>query len=74
MSPCLFNLYRNGVVREVNASVLGRNLELLGANGWSWQLSQLLPPDDTALVAESEKLCSLVSEFWQSVGEEVAAS
>jgi hypothetical protein len=64
MSPWLFNLYMDGVVREVNASVLGRGLELLEANGRSWQLSQLLFADDTALVADSEeKLCRLVSEF-----------
>ena len=64
MSPWLFNLFMDGVVREVNASVLGRGLELLEASGRSWQLSQLLFADDTALVADSEeKLCRLVSEF-----------
>ena len=64
MSPWVFNLYMDGVVREVSASVMGRGLELLGANGYSWQLSQLLFADDTALVADSEaKLCRLVAEF-----------
>ena len=64
MSPWLFNLFMDGVVREVNASVLGRGLELLEASGQSWQLSQLLFADDTALVADSEeKLCRLVSAF-----------
>ena len=64
MSLWLFNLYMDGVVREVSASVMGRGLELLGTNGQSWQLSQLLFADDTALVTDSEaKLCRLVVEF-----------
>ena len=29
MSPCLFNVYMDGVVWEVNARVLGKRLELL---------------------------------------------
>ena len=37
---------------------------MLGANGQSWQLSQLLLVDDTALVADSgEELCRPVAEF-----------
>ena len=63
MSPCLFNVYMDGVVREVNVRVLGKWLELLGANGGRFELNQLLFADDTALVADSEKLCRLVSEF-----------
>ena len=33
MSPWLFNVYMDGVVREVNVGVLGKGLELLSANG-----------------------------------------
>ena len=33
MSPWLFNVYTDGVVREVNVRVLGKGLELLSANG-----------------------------------------
>ena len=33
MSPWLFNVYMEGVIREVNVSVLGKMLELLSANG-----------------------------------------
>ena len=64
MSPWLFNIYMDGVVREVNVRVGGRGLELVEEDGRKWELSQLLFADDTALVADSEeKLCSLVSEF-----------
>ena len=33
MSPWLFNVYMDGVVRKVNVRVLGKGLELLSANG-----------------------------------------
>ena len=64
MSPWLFNVYIDGVVREVNVRVLGKGLELLSANGGRFEINQLLFADDTALVADSEeKLCRFVSEF-----------
>ena len=62
MSPWLFNVYMDGVVRQVNVRVLGKGLELLSANGGRFEINQLLFADDTALVADSEdKLCRLVS-------------
>ena len=64
MSPWLFNVYMDGVVRDVNVRVLGKGLELLNANGGRFEINQLLFEDDTALVADSEDtLCRLVSEF-----------
>ena len=64
MSPCLFNVYMDGVVREVAARVLGKGLELLSVNDGKFEMNQLLFADDTALVADSEqKLCRLVTEF-----------
>ena len=64
MSPWLFNVYMDAVVREVNVRVLRKELELLGANGGRFEINQLLFADDTALVADSEeKLCRLGSEF-----------
>ena len=52
------------LLREVNVRVLGKGLELLSANGGRFEINQLLLPDDTALVTDSEeKLCRLVSEF-----------
>ena len=64
MSPWLFNVYMDGVVQEVNVTVLEKGLELLSANGGRFEINQLLFADDTALVADSQdKLCRLVSEF-----------
>ena len=64
MSPWLFNMYMDGVAREVNARVNGQGAELVGEDGERWELSQLLFADDTVLIADSEeKLCRLVSEF-----------
>ena len=64
MSPWLFNVYMDGVLRELNARVLGKELDLLSANGGRFEINQLLFADDTALVADTEeKLHRLVSEF-----------
>ena len=64
MSPWFFNVYMDGVVREVNARVLRNWQELLSGNGGRFEINQLLFADGTALVADSEeKLCRQVSEF-----------
>ena len=64
MSPWLFNVYMDGVVREVNARMLGKGPELLSVNGGIFEINLLLFADDTALEADSEeKLCRLKSEF-----------
>ena len=64
ISTWLFNVYMDGVVREVNVKVLRKGLELLSANGGRFETNQLLFSDDTALVADSEeKLGRLVSWF-----------
>jgi len=64
MSPWLFNVYMDGVVREVNARMLGKGLSLINADGKEWSLNQLLFPDDSALVADSEeRLRQLVEEI-----------
>ena len=58
MSPWLFNVYMDDVVREVNVWVLGKGLELLSANGGRFEMNLLLFVNDTALVVDSEeKLC-----------------
>ena len=64
MSPWLFNVYMDGVVRHVNVRVLEKGLELQSVNGGRFKINQVLFADDTALVADSdEKLCRLVGEF-----------
>ena len=55
MSPWLFKVYMDGVVREVNVRVLGKGLKLLSANGGRFEINQLLFADDTTLVADSEE-------------------
>ena len=62
MSPWLFNVYMDLVVREVNVRVLGKGLELLGANGGRFEINQLLFADDTALVSDSEDKFGRVCE------------
>ena len=65
MSPWLFNLFMDGVVREINARLGERGLGLIEGNGGrNWVLNQVLFADDTALVADSEEgLQQLVTEF-----------
>ena len=65
MSLRLFNaVYMDGVVREVNARVLGIMQELLRAEGGRFDINQRLLPDNTALVADSEeKFCRLLGGF-----------
>ena len=64
MSPWLFNLYIDGVVREVNARVLGRGLKRVDGNDNEWELNQLL----LWMIlwwwqTQERKLCQLVTEF-----------
>ena len=64
MSPWLFNVFMDGVVREVNMRTLGRGLGMKERNGSEWEVSQLLFADDTAMVASTEeRLQRLVDEF-----------
>ena len=63
MSPWLFNVYMDGVVRKMNARELGKGQVLWRVNDGRFEIKELLFADDTALVADSEKLCRLESEF-----------
>ena len=50
VSPWLFSVYMDGVVRKENARMLGKGLELL-LNCGRFDINQLLFPDDIALGA-----------------------
>uniref|UniRef100_A0A3P9JF00 ribonuclease H n=1 Tax=Oryzias latipes TaxID=8090 RepID=A0A3P9JF00_ORYLA len=64
MSPWLFNVYMDGVVKEVNERVSGTGVSMVNNDGSEWSVNQLLFADDTALVADSEEsLARLVEEF-----------
>ena len=64
MSPWLFNIYMDAVVKEVYARVGRSGASMRDVDGQEWELSQILFADDTALVADSEeKLQKLVTEF-----------
>ena len=63
MSPWLFNVYMDGVVREVNVGVLWKGVEPLSANEGMFEKNQVLFAYDTSLLADSEEqLCRLLSE------------
>ena len=63
MSPWLFNLYMDGVVREMKAKVDGVGVEMC-VNGDKWVLNTILFADDSVLIAENEKdLQKLVNVF-----------
>lgn len=55
MSPCLFNVCMDAVVREASASESRRSLLLIYVNVRSWQLGDLMLAGDTDLVADSEE-------------------
>ena len=67
--PWLFNVYMDGVVREVNTRVLGVWLKLLGVNGGRFEINQLF----NGTIIESHLLpqffntiqCCLFTEFIQ---------
>ena len=63
MSPWLFNIYMDGVMREMKARV-GRGGVKLEKQGEIWYLMDALFADDTVLLAESEgDLQKMVKEF-----------
>ena len=66
MSPWLFNVYMDGVVREVKMRMLDRGLGMKEQNGREWEVSQLLFADDTALVSSAEERL----QSWFVVGRE----
>ena len=47
MSPWLFNVYMDGVVREENVRELRKGFLLLSANGGKFEINQLLFADNS---------------------------
>ena len=63
MSPWLFNLYMDGVIREMKARAGNVGIELC-TNGDKWLVNTILFADDTVLIAKSEsELQRLVGVF-----------
>ena len=63
MSPWVFNVYMDGVVREVKTEKLERGVKLRMNRG-EWEVRQLLFADDTALgVDASKKLKWAIENF-----------
>jgi hypothetical protein len=42
MSPWLYNIFIDGVVREVNARVMERGASLMSDSGGGWQVNQII--------------------------------
>ncbi len=53
MSPWLFNIYMDGVMREVKGKVGEVGIKLYN-EGRKWVLNSILFADDTVLIAENE--------------------
>ena len=54
----------DGVVREVNARVIGRGLMFIDQGGNNWRVNQLLYADDTVLLGDSkENIQRFLNEF-----------
>ena len=63
MSPCLFNLYMDGVVKEIQGRADNVGVSLM-RDDRVWKLPVLLFADDTVLLSEDEwELQGLVNEF-----------
>ncbi len=63
MSPWLFNIYMDGVMREVKGKV-GKVGVRMYDEGRTWVLNSILFADDMVLIAESESdLQNLVNVF-----------
>lgn len=55
MSPWLFNIYMDSVVKEANVRNYGRGLKLVGLNGERFEVIQLIFTDDGVLVSDYVK-------------------
>ena len=65
MSPCLFNLYAEYVMRNAGLEEAQAGIKIAGRN-----INNLIYADDTTLMAESEELKSLLMK-WKEESEKV---
>ena len=56
MSPWVFSIYIDGVVRKINAEMLDKGFSHVYVDGRKWNLNKQLCADQSILVADSEKL------------------
>ena len=66
MSPCLFNLYAECVIRKVGLGETQAEIKIAGGN-----INNLRYADDTTLMAESEELTNLLMKVKEE-SEELA--
>ncbi|XP_068242402.1 uncharacterized protein [Palaemon carinicauda] len=67
MSPWLLNFFVDGMVREVNARVLGRGLKLMDESDHERDVNQLLFVHDTLLIADSEENFGRLVRVWKGI-------
>ncbi len=63
MSPWLLVIYKDGVVGELCARMLGRGLGLVITDRVTNYVNQLVFVDDTPLAADNENLARLVKDL-----------
>jgi hypothetical protein len=62
MSPWLFNIFMDGVIKEMKVRTMHRGIEM-NNSGHTCTISSLLFADDTVLSDSEQRLQELVSEF-----------
>ena len=55
MSPWLFDVYMNDVVKEKYARMIDRSLSLMNDHNREWDMNQFLFADDIGLVTDLEE-------------------
>ena len=52
ISPWLFNVYMDDIIKDVNARVQGRGLKLKDQGGNDWRVTQILYANETVLLGD----------------------
>src|SRR5678815_4623106 len=66
MSPWLFNLYMDGVMKELKVGVTGNGVRMM-ENGDEWRVQYLLYANDLVLFGQYEEFERIGREIWQGV-------